>query len=185
MGKTKCSELLFTEQLLSECEKAVTNQKPSQLTVIQYNSMSNEERSHLNNRIQQCALKARGSLPNEHGLFCLVLGHLLKNAHRYFQLDCPSDIQKQILQSKTFCDQKSEQVVEQFKETNKKLRMVGELKCKNRVKEQQRIVNELKGDYHSLRNLSSISGISLKTVHNWCSVPRHKVHKGSELSHLR
>ena len=51
--------------------------------------------------------------------------------------------------------------------------------------EQQRLVDELKGSYHSLRNVSFMSGISLKTVHNWFSLPKEKTHKSSDLANLR
>ena len=43
----------------------------------------------------------------------------------------------------------------------------------------------MKHDYQTYRSLSSMSGISLKTVHGWCSLPKVKKHKGSELLKLR
>ena len=53
----------------------------NQLTVSEYKSMDSESKCRLHNKVRQWALWARISLPNEHSLFCLVVSHLLKNAH--------------------------------------------------------------------------------------------------------
>ena len=75
-----CSELLMGEQILSECEKAVRGQDISHLTFLQYNEMNSEQRGKVQNRVRQWALKARDVLPSDHGIFCLVVAHLLKCA---------------------------------------------------------------------------------------------------------
>ena len=73
----KCSELVFSDQIISECEKLCSGGEMSHLTLMQYQTMSSEERSRIQNRVRQWSLKARQSLPSDHGVFCLVLGHLL------------------------------------------------------------------------------------------------------------
>ena len=78
-----------------------------------------------------------------------------------------------------------ENVIDKFKEANKKLCEVGDLKCKKWLVEQQKLVAELKEEYQSFRNMASLSGISLKTVHGWCSLPKPKIHKAKALSQLR
>ena len=77
----QCSELLMGEQLISECEKAVSGQHVSHLTFIQYESMDSDEKTRIHNCVHQWALKARNNLPSNHGIFCLVVAHLLRNAH--------------------------------------------------------------------------------------------------------
>ena len=62
---------------------------------------------------------------------------------------------------------------------------MSDLKGKNQLAEHQQLVDELKSDYQTFRNISFMSGISLKTVHNWCSKLKAKVHKASELARLR
>ena len=84
------------EQLISECEKVVKGENVSQLTLMQYEMMSHDEKVRLNNHIRQWALKVHELLLHEHGLFCLVVAHLLKNAHRYFKIDGPSDFQQHV-----------------------------------------------------------------------------------------
>ena len=74
-------------------------------------------------------------------------------------------------------------MIEKFKEANLKVRAVCDLKGKNRVNEQKKLVTELKQDYHSYRNRSRMSGILLKTVHTWCSNPQTKLHKLKALAH--
>ena len=72
--KRNCSELLFSEQLMCE---ALKGDDASKLTLLQYKQMMKQEKFRISNRVRQWALKAREYLPNEHGLFCLVIGHLL------------------------------------------------------------------------------------------------------------
>ena len=110
---------MFAEQLGSECEKALTGEHVSCLTLLQYESMGYKEKNHLNNRIRQWALKARENLWNDHGVFCLVLGHLLHNAHRYFKMDRPSELQEKLLEDRTISECTRQQVITEFKVANK------------------------------------------------------------------
>ena len=166
----------------SACDQSDALQKSAQLTYKQYECMSSDEKNRLHNRVRQWALKARECLSNEHGLFCLVVSHLLRNAHRYFNIDKQSKMQCKILEQHTTSDEMKEKCVEMFKEANKKLREAGDLKGMNRITEQQKVVAELKQSYHSFRNMAFVSGISLKTVHSWCSLPKEKTHKSTELA---
>ena len=85
--KKNASDELFMEQIVSECEKTMHSSQPSYLTFSQYDAMESDQKMCIHNRIRQWALKARESLPKDHGIFCLVVAHLLKNAHRYFDLE--------------------------------------------------------------------------------------------------
>ena len=146
----KCSELLMSEQLISECKKTVEGEDMSHLTFLQYEQMDIEDKMKIQNRVQQWALKARQFLPNDHGLFCLVVTHLLKNAHHYFNLKGPSEMQTKILENRSMSEETKQKVLENFKEANKKVREVRDLKKKNRLVEQQELVMQLKEDFHSL-----------------------------------
>ena len=126
-GKKACSELLFGDQLISECDKAIHGRNVSHLTFSQYQEMDTQQKSRLNNCVQQWALKARDSLPNDQGVFCLV-SHLLKNAHRYFQMEGPYELQTKVLQERNISDDIRQQIIEDFKEANKNIRAVGDLK---------------------------------------------------------
>ena len=183
--KKKCSELIMTEQLISECQKKVEGGQVSHLTFMQYEQMDSDEKVKIQNRVRQWVMKARDSLPNDHGLFCLVMAHLLKNAHRYFHLEVPSEIQQKVLESRMVSDATKEKVIQNFKDVSKQIQHVRDLKSKNRLSEQQEVIAKLKKNYHSFRNLSFISGVSLKTVHSWCSKPEKKIHKGKEMANER
>ena len=186
LNRTQCSEMLFSEQMISECEKSIAGDQVSHLTFMQYQNMDTEAKSRIHNRVRQWSLKARESLPkDDHGLFCLVVGHLLKNAHRYFKLDGVSDFQHHILEEKSISDITRQKIMDDFKNANQKIREIGHLKCKNRLAEQQECVSQLKKSFHSLRNISFMSGVSLKTIHNWCSLPKGKIHKSTALSKMR
>ena len=156
----------------------------SKLTFLQYQAMDNDEKNKIQNRVRQWSLKARESLPKDHGLFCLVVSHLLKNAHRYFSLEHPSELQTSLLEEK-ISEVTKQKFIEDCKDVNRKVREIRALKSQNRVCEQKELVNELKLNYHSLRNMSFLSGISVKTVHSWCSLPKAKQHKSTELRDLR
>ena len=129
--------------------------------------------------------KPRESLPSDHGLFCLVVAHLLKNAHRYFNMESQSEFQCNVLEEKSVSESTRRNLLESFHKANKQIREIGDLKCKNRVSEQQKLVGELRDSFKSYRKLSVVSGIPLKTVHNWCSLPKVKVHKSKLLSQQR
>ena len=177
-----CSEVLFSEQIISEANVC----EVSHLTFLQYQAMSKEQKSQISNRVRQWALKARESLPHDNqGLFCLVVSHLLRNAHRYFGMESPSDMQMCILEKNSVSQNTREDIISNFKNASKKLREVCDFKKKNRIPEQQKIVSELKESYQSYHNISFMSGVPLKTVHSWCSIPKIKTNKASELAQKR
>ena len=157
----------------------------SQLTVNQYQNVDVELKVRFNNRVRQCALKARQNLPDEHNLFCLVVSHLLKNSHRYFKLDSPSEFQRHILEDRNLSKETQHTLMEKFRKANKQIREVGTLKGMNRISEQQELVTELRTEFKSLRNIASVSGISVKTVQKWYAPPSKKVHKATALCNLR
>lgn len=155
------------------CE-AFKGDDASKLTLLQYEQMMKQEKFQISNRVRQYVIKARESLPNKHGLFCLVIGHLLQNAHRYFNLDSPSDLQLNIMESSFQIKACSNQGNKICKSANRKLREVCDLKKKKRLQQQQELVTELRDMYQSFRNISAMSGVPLKTAHNWCSLPKKK-----------
>ena len=112
----------------------------SNLTFMQYQNLDSESRNWIHNRVRQRALKVRNYLPNEHGMFCLVLAHLLKNAHRYFDMQNPSGFQQHILEEKAISDVKKSEIMHEFKVANKEIREVTSLNSKNRLKEQKELV---------------------------------------------
>ena len=181
----RISESLFGEQLISECEKAISGKDMSHLTLDQYNAMSKEQRSRLNNRVRQWAQKVKDSMPRDHGIYCLVLDHLLRNAHREFRMPNPSQLQQYILGNREISEEVKHQVIEEFKVLNQKVRLAGDLRKKKRTKEQQDVVSELRSDYGSYRNISAMCGISVKTIHKYCSETKEKIHKATELCRLR
>ena len=183
-GKT-VSENLFSEQIVSECKKTIKGEKPLYLTLKQYQGMDMDQKNRIHNKVRQWSLKARDSLPTDHGIFCLVVSHLLKNAHRYFNLEKPTDIQTFLLSDQNVSEVTKSDMIGKFHEANKKIRQAGDLKCKNRISEQQKIVSELRDEFHTYRNMASVSGISVKTVHIWCALPKKRIHKASALSKLR
>ena len=65
------------------------------------------------------------------------------------------------------------------------MRQIADLKAKNHIAEQQEIVGKLKSTYQTFLNMSSLSGIPLKTIHGMCSVRKQKTHKSTELANLR
>ena len=177
---------LFCEKSVTESQTGLNGEPAACLTLQQYQDMDNEEKSHVHNRVRQWSLKARSLLPSDHGIFCLVVSHLLKNAHRYFHMERPSDIQNYLLENQNLSSEMAlKDIIGKFQEANKKVREAGGLKCKNRIGEQQKLVSELKSEFHTYRNMASWTGISLKTVHNWCAPPKPKVHKSTALSKLR
>ena len=184
MGKRRCSELLFGEQLINECEQAVKDEMFSELTLSQYQTLPLEEKHRLHNRVRQWALKAWQTLLNKHGLFCLVVGHLLRNAHRYFEMEGPSELQRHTSQGQNNHDISRDQMISEMKEANKKLCVINNLKGRNRIEEQQKMVGALREDYHSLQNMSHLSGILVKSIQKWCAVPKKEVNKSTQPSEL-
>ena len=176
---------MLDESNLQSIVNIIENEDPSDLTYTKFASLSPADKCKLNNRIRQVALRVRGHFPNDHSMFVLVAAHLLRNAHQYFGLSKPSQLQSKILQSKAISDKTKNKIIEDFKEANKKVRGVRTLKYQSRVTEQSAKVDELKQTYGSYRSIADASGIPVKTVYKWCSKPKDKQTKRIELANLR
>ena len=100
-------------------------------------------------------------------------------------MDKPSEFQNKILEDKHLLESTRQEIIETFKKANQKVNEVRVLKSRNRIDEQTERVAELKQSYHKYRQMARMSGLSLKTVHNWCSKPKEKIHKSVQLSQLR
>ena len=100
----KCSEQMFSDQVISECDKVVSGDTMSHLTLCQYESMNKEEKLRLHTRVRQWAMKIKDYLPRDHGLYCLITNHLLRNAHREFKMSSPSDLQEFLMKCRDFSD---------------------------------------------------------------------------------
>ena len=172
------------------------------------NALNDQEKLREQNRIRQLAFKLWQKLPKDYETFCKVASHLYKNAHRYGNTvneivakpepECKLEnivVKKEEIDVKQeqLDDAKQEQlrggkqeeltgmkteVMDPPKEINKQLRTIQSLKKKNRIREQQQLVAKLKSSYGSYRSISNLAGIALKTVHQWCSKPKIRVHKG-------
>ena len=152
--------------------------------------LSPEEKIKEQNRIRQCAYKLRGKMPKDLKTFMLVASHLIKNAHRYWDVD-RDEAQKIKIEAEEEIGKINTEVYSQTKETslcievNKKLREIRTLKRQNRIREQQNQVEKLKAEIGSYRNLVKVSGVALKTVHDWCSEPKERIHKAVSRSKLK
>ena len=155
------------------------------MTFDQYNNLSVAERNKLDNRIRQWAHRCKKYLPSKHVLFVLLMAHLLRNAHTYFDLDQPSDIQCKVLESKCISDETKEKIVSEYKCANKKVREIKDMKGHNRVQEQKEKVIALKEQYGTVKNIANISGIPRNTVMKWCTSPKQSIKRRVELSQLR
>ena len=100
-------------------------------------------------------------------------------------MESTSDFQRKVFEEKRISDDTRQKIIEDFKQVNQKVRELRNLKEKHRVNEQQVLLSNLKNSYHSYRNISSMSGIGLKTVHSWAQCSKKKVHKAKELANLR
>ena len=65
---------------------------------------------------------------------------------------------------------------------NRLLQAIRCLKSQNRIHEQQELVNQLKIEVRSYRKISKYTSTPLKTVHQWCSEPKERLHKGTKKS---
>ena len=57
---------------------------------------------------------------------------------------------------------------------NKMLWEIRSLKRQNWIKEQQEKVHKLKEEYGSYRAIKQLTATPLKTLHEWCSLPKEK-----------
>ena len=146
---------------------------------------SAEEKVKEQNRIRQLAFRARDKMPKNYDSFCLVVAHLVRNAHRYYNIE---EVDKGIIESQTVKkgtgSEYSKQVTTENEDNecmnvNKKLREIRTLKRQNRIREQQSLVQKLKEGKGSYRKISAISGVALKTIHEWCAEPKAREHKGT------
>ena len=78
-----------------------------------------------------------------------------------------------------------EKHAEKYKEVNKLLREIHCLKSQNRIREQQQKVHKLKEEYGSYRHISSLTGISLNTVHLLYANPKERKHKGTARAEMK
>ena len=151
------------------------------------NKVSTREKVREQNRICQLAKTAREKMQKDYQSFCLVAAHLVRNAHRYYsEANC-----KQTMKSE---ENKSEEKLQDVpmsdaeeicNDVHQKLCVIRSLKHQNRIKEQQDMVTKLRNIYGSYRNLKKISGHPLKTLHDWCSPPKEKIHKAKKRADLK
>ena len=68
---------------------------------------------------------------------------------------------------------------------NKILHEIKCLKKQNRITEQQEKFFQLKNKISTYREIARIAGVAIKTVHDWCSIPKKRTHKSTNMSQLR
>ena len=153
--------------------------------------MSLEDKVKEQNRIRQLAFKVREKMPKDYRSYCLVAAHLVRNAHRYHKEEVPENVRAEIIkeentlklsQSSHGAELETDSVISQ--DANKLLREIRTLKHQNRIIEQQERVLKLK-KYGSYRDLKKITGVPLKTLHDWCSEPKERKHKATVKSQLK
>ena len=150
---------------------------------------STEAKVREQNRIRQLAHKIRQKMPKDRRTYFLVAAHLVKNVNRCRKAD-PSDVKEEFCQSfikheeKSF-EESTDDVVSECRELNRKLREIQTLKMANRIREQQLLVVETKKIFGSYRKLSAVAGVPLKTVHQWCALPKERKHRSTEKAKLR
>ena len=119
----------------------------------------------------------------------MVAAHLVKNAHRYWDIN-PEQAKRMKIEAETEVTRKSGNLSltddkQNCIEVNKILREIRSLKQQNRIREQQSLTNKMKEGFGSFREISRISGTSLKTVHEWCSIPKEREHSSTSRAKLR
>ena len=122
--------------------------------------------------------------------FCLVAEHLIKNAHRYYSVDdttVKEEVKREEVGTGKVEKMTSEEQSEEEKSQlgNKLLRTIITLKRQNRIREQQEFVQKMKEQLGTYHEIMKITGTPLKTVHDWCSHPKERSHKGTVRSNLR
>ena len=155
---------------------------------VKSNRMSAEEKVKEQNRIRKMAMRAREKLPKYYKSFCLVTAHLVKNAHRYYPEEkVKNDKMKDEEKCTTNQEQSGDgdQCPDPCKEVNQWLREIWTLKKQNRIREQQDFVTKLKAKHGSYQSLNRISGVPLKTIHCWCSIPKNCEHKGTVRAQMK
>ena len=149
-------------------------------------SDSNEskgERLKEKNRIRQLAFKARENMLKNYKSFCLVAEHLVCNAHCYYKEEV-GNVLKMEGKVKTDCVEKEGVCELDFTQANKHLREIRVLKQQNRVCKQQERVQKLMSKV-MYRELSKMTGIPLKALHDWCSDPKEILHKSTDCANSK
>ena len=150
--------------------------------------LSAEEKVKEQNRIRQLAFKIRQIMPKDQRTYSLVAAHLVKNAYRYYKDEEKMEIKK--------TESEVEYNEDPCVQVNRKLTAIRTLKRHNRIREQQKLVLELKEyipkivpkgkkEVGSYRDIATVSGVPLKTVYSWCSPPKEREHKGTSRAKLK
>ena len=114
--------------------------------------------------------------------------HFLKNAHRYWNIG-EEEARKIKIEAENEVGKKSDDaqsvtVSNECIEVNKALKTIQALKKQNRIWEQQDLVVKLRAGVGSYQDISKCSGTALKTVHEWCSTPKDRIHKLTSKANL-
>ena len=145
-------------------------------------------------------------MPKDYKSFCMVAAHLVKNAHRYYNIE-DSELKEEVI-SKVKQEVDSEDVpithgndvkhslkqkyamqlgddmdIDQI--GSKMLRSIRALKKQNPVQEQQDLVTKLKELVGTYREIAKVTKTPLKTVHDWCKKPQERCHKGTARAMLK
>ena len=149
--------------------------------------ISTEEKTKQQNRIRQMAFKTCKKMPKDYKSFCLVTAHFMKNAHHYWNI-CQEEAIKIKNEAEHEVGKKMDVMASpatECIEVNKALRVIHTLKRQNRIREQQCLVLKLRENVGSYRDITKASGTALKTVHEWCLVPKTREHKATSMAKLR
>ena len=140
--------------------------------------LSGEEKICEQNCIRQLAFRAHKNMPKDFNSFCRVAEHLVKNAYRYYNIPESDELKEEAVTPVNKIVKKST-VESSCQSGNKLLHTIRSLTRQIRIQEQQVLVKMLKSEVGSYRDLSRVTGTPLKTVHEWCSEPKERSHKGS------
>ena len=131
-------------------------------------------------------------MPKDYRSFLLVTAHLVKNAHRYWGVDSEeakkikTEVEEEFnISGYGNCADSSGDKTTKCIEVNKLLREIRTLKRQNRIREQQNLVGKLKENFGSYRDIAKLSGVALKTLHEWCAIPKERQHKAKSRAKLR
>ena len=136
------------------------------------------------------AWRVRSHMPKNSKDFILVAEHIYRNRSKNKNKSADSSVdqtQQEDLKSsdKTmdkFCNLSP---VECCKVLNKKLRIISNLRERNRISEQQRLVSEVKIEYGGIRKIAQLSGCRKNYVAWICSKPEFKLHKATLMKEKR
>ena len=86
-------------------------------------------------------------MPKDYKSFCMVAAHLVRNAHRYYETNA-EEVKEELNNIEHSLESYSEPE-DRCRVVNQKLNLVRSLKRQNRIREQQKIVVQLKLDVGS------------------------------------